>query len=303
MDFPQVCQTPLRRQLVGLVTKRIHMTAALYTASVVGAIALYLMMPRRGYTPARFGLLLGACSLGGLWLFLSKSLPALTGLADAALGYYYLFSAIAIGSAARVITQPKPIYSALWFVLVVLAVSGLFLTLEAEFMAIAMIIIYGGAILVTYMFVIMLAADSGDATNDEDAPEYDRLPREPVAAIATGFLLLALLLTVFSLHSTDGKTYPQNVEAKSQSDAHIIYSILPNRAVSRLDKMVTQRNPDAKLPVELANPNQLENIEKVGLDLFSSHPLGIELAGVILLVSLIGAVVIARKRVDDTPNC
>ena len=278
------------------------MTAALYIASVVGAVALYLMMPRRGYTPVRIGFLLGACSLGGLWLFLYKDLSANLGLPDAVAGYYYLFGAIAVGCASRVITQTKPVYAALWFVMVVLAVAGLFLTLEAEFMAFAMVIIYGGAILVTYVFVIMLASDSGASEGEDAGPEYDRLPREPVAAIATGFLLLALLLTVFTMHSTGNATYPKNAEAQSDSDAFVIQHKMPNRAINELEQKILDRNPDAKLPRELGDKTKLDNIEKVGLDLFESHPLGLELAGVILLVSLIGAVVIARKRVDETPN-
>lgn len=279
------------------------MTAALYAASVVGAVALFLMMPRRGYTPVRIGFLMGACALGGLWLYLSQFLPAVTGLADAAQGYYYLFGAIAVGAATRVITQSKPVYAALWFVMVVLAVAGLFLTLEAEFMAFALIIIYGGAILVTYVFVIMLAADSGDSQRDEDEPEYDRLPREPVAAIAVGFLMLALLLNVFAMHSTEGNTFPQNGLAHSEPDAFVIANTLPNRAVNELEARIKARDPKAELPAELADKNRLDNIEKVGLDLFKSHPLGLELAGVILLVSLVGAVVIAKKRVEDAPNC
>lgn len=278
------------------------MTAALYTASVVGAVALFLMMPRRGYTPVRMGFLLGACSLGGIWLFLSQYLPSVTGLPEPALGYFYLFGAIAIGAAARVITQTKPVYAALWFVLVVLAVAGLFLTLEAEFMAFAMIIIYGGAILVTYVFVIMLASDSGDAQRDEETPEYDRLPREPVAAIAVGFLMLSLLLSVFAMHSKHGSSYPKNFWARSQSDAWVIQNTLTDRPINKFEAELKERDPNSQLPESLANTNKLENIEKVGLDLFNSHPLGLELAGVILLVSLIGAVVIAKKRVEDAPN-
>ena len=278
------------------------MTAALYTASVVGAVALFLMMPRRGYTPVRIGFLLGACSLGGMWLYLSQYLPAVTGLPEPAQGYFYLFGAIAVGAAARVITQTKPVYAALWFVLVVLAVAGLFLTLEAEFMAFAMVIIYGGAILVTYVFVIMLAADSGDSQRDEDTPEYDRLPREPVAAICVGFLMLSLLLSVFAMHSESGSSYPKNFWSRGQSDGDVIKYTLTDRSINKLEAQLKERNPDAEIPEALANKNNLENIEKVGLILFESHPLGIELAGVILLVSLIGAVVIAKKRVDEVPN-
>jgi NADH-quinone oxidoreductase subunit J len=50
----------------------------------------------------------------------------------------------------------------------------------------------------------------------------------------------------------------------------------------------------------IARIRQIDNTERVGLDLFSEHPLGLELAGVILLVSLIGAVVLARRKLSDT---
>lgn len=260
------------------------MSYALYIATAVGAIALYLMMPRKGVAPVRLGALLGAATLGGLWLYLQKHLPDLLGLPDPAMAYYYLFSFIAIGSAARVITHVRPVYSALWFVMVVLATAGLFLILDAEFMAFAMVIIYGGAILVTYVFVIMLASQSGDPQDDEQAPEYDRLGREPAAAILAGFVLLAVLLGVVF------EAPPRNPKAAMASDVTIGATLLMDRPAERLARK-------AGTPVA-GEARQIENIEHVGLDLFQSHPLGLELAGVILLVSLVGAVVIARKRVE-----
>ncbi len=269
------------------------MTVALYIASVLGAIALYLMMPKRGYTPVRLGMLLGAAVMGGLWLYLAKYLPAMTGLPSAAMGYYYLFSFIAVGAAARVITHTKPVYSAWWFVLVVLASSGLFLTLSAEFMAFAMIIIYGGAILVTYVFVIMLASDPGNAASTTGGAEYDRLPREAGVAVTVGFVLLALLLGVFASHSEGDAVYPQNPQAAAVRDIQVVATALPGRAISVLAEKST-----GEIPATAGQIRQLENVERVGLDLFENHPLGLELAGVILLLSLIGAVVIAYRRVE-----
>ena len=62
--------------------------------------------------------------------------------------------------------------------------AGMLVMLEAEFMAFAMVIIYAGAILVTYVFVIMLASQSGEALSDRRA-------RSPMAACLSGFLLLS----------------------------------------------------------------------------------------------------------------
>lgn len=276
------------------------MPYALYIASILGGLALLMMMPRGGFTPLKLGMLLGAATLGGLWLFLARSLPSATGLEDGAFLYYYPFSFIAIGAAARVITHTKPVYAALWFIMVVIASAGLFLTLSAEFMAFAMLIIYGGAILVTYMFVIMLASQSGDTTvvrtsgePDDESDEgqdkpmaYDAVAREPVAACAVGFVLLAALLGVMF------DPMRPNADAAAPSDETVATQVLTRRAVTRLPDAVADRIDDGTIG----------NVERVGLDLFQRHPLGIELAGVILLVSLVGAVVIARTKAAPPPE-
>lgn len=285
------------------------MADALYIASVIGAVSLFMMMPRRGFNPRKLGALLGAATLGGLWLVLYRTWMASgepTGLPGGAIAYYYIFSAIAIASAVRVITHTKPVYAALWFVMVVLASAGLFLALSAEFIALALIIIYGGAILVTYLFVLMLAAEAGDPiAHPENAPEYERVAREPAIAVAAGFILLAVIL---SLVFADQPLEP-NPLAAAPSDRvltrgggeHAAQAVLPNRAVDRLGQRLIQDGTEVPA-VLIAEQTRLDNIERVGLDLFRANPLGLELAGIILLVSLVGAVVIARQKVPDTPN-
>lgn len=266
----------------------------LYIASAIGAVALYLMMPRPGYNPRMIGALLGAMALGGLWLYLARSLPESLGIDRAAFAYYYVFSGLAIASAVRVITHPKPVYAALWFVMVVLATAGMFLLLSAEFMAFAMVIIYGGAILVTYLFVIMLASQDQGADSQSAASDCDSVAYEPVAAVAVGFLLIAVLLSVAFEPATP------NPAMRGQTDRQIIATVLTDRPANRLARRLGTNDAET-LPIEMVNPNHLTNPEHVGLDLFRSHPLGLELAGVVLLVSLVGAVVIARMRVDTEP--
>lgn len=280
-----------------------YLEYALYIGSVLGALALAVMLPRQSGGIRFLGPMLGAAAVGGLWLFLSNSelwADRDPGLSGAAFIYYYLFSAIAIVSAVRVITHTRPVYAALWFVMVVLASAGLFLVLSAQFMAFAVIIIYGGAILVTYMFVLMLASQS---TPDGGSSQgYDKVAKEPVLACAAGFLLLAVLLSViFDYHSLGAARIEQD---PSMTDAALIESTLGNRP---LRAVKTYEYNDAGETVEIAgvtqphnlDPTRLANAERVGLDLFLSHPLGLELAGVILLVSLIGAIVIAKTKVPD----
>jgi NADH-quinone oxidoreductase subunit J len=260
----------------------------------MGAMALVLMMPRRSASKVWpvIGAIIGGAVLGSFWLYLSRQMTLNWGIGRAAMGYYYVFSFIAIASAARVITHTKPVFAALWFVMVVLASAGLFLVLDAEFMAAAMVIIYGGAILVTYVFVIMLAAESGDPEVADDAPEYERIAREPVAAVIMGFFLLAALLSVLLM------PMQRNQAMQDEPDSQVIEYELSNRPAKQLIDQLAQDGqvPSAQMQIDAQT---LDNVERVGRDLFNSHPLGLELAGVILLISLVGAVVIARKHVEQ----
>lgn len=250
-------------------------------------------MPRPGKNLRLLGGLIAVTALGGAWLGIALGTDLITQLTEQTLGlpsvafaYYYVFSFIAIASAVRVITHKRPVYSALWFIMVVLSSAGLLLVLNAEFMAFAMIIIYGGAILVTYMFVIMLASQN-EPQHEEDIPDYDRYAREPLWASCAGFLLLAVLLSVY--YSPNAVT--ANPDAAMKTDAELIETHLADRALNERTAELAS-SPSA-------SATELSNAERVGLDLFEAHPLAIELAGVILLVSLIGAVVIAKTHVPN----
>lgn len=265
----------------------------LFAASVLGALALVLLMPRPGRNLRLLGALIAVTALGGAWLGIALGTDLITqltektlGLPSAAFAYYYVFSFIAIASAVRVITHKRPVYSALWFIMVVLSSAGLLLVMNAEFMAFAMVIIYGGAILVTYMFVIMLASQN-EPQHEEDIPDYDRYARDPMWASCAGFLLLAVLLSVYY---SDVPLQP-NPAAAMKSDAELIETHLADRALNERTAQLAS-SPSA-------SATELSNAERVGLDLFEAHPLAIELAGVILLVSLIGAVVIAKTHVPN----
>lgn len=293
-------------------------TLALYLAAVLGAVALALIMPGSRYRLSYLGLLLGVGALGVAWIGTGRAwwgeIGGGVGLAMPA--YYYVFSTVALVSAVRVITHKVPVYSALWFVMVVVASAGLLVSLSAEFMAFAMLIIYGGAILVTYMFVIMLASQSSgeqpgelaadakreipDASHSSASAlqsQYDRVAREPLWAIVAGFALLAVLLGV-GFEDVPSSTTPE-MAAQSRED---LATLLPDRVLMNEPEVIAaQAESSDSQGAAAARPSSLgvTNGEAVGVDLFKGHPLAIELAGVILLVSLIGAVVIAKTRVTE----
>ena len=164
----------------------------LYIAVVVAAAAFYMVL-KPGKPLVRGGaaiLALGAVA----WLFVMLIDTVGGGSADTRPpAVFLIFAFVAIGAAGRMITHSRPVYSALYFILVVLSSAAMFLLMDAEFMAFALVIIYAGAILVTYMFVLMLAQQAPDPEHEEEIPVYDRIPREPAAAVIVGFIMLALL--------------------------------------------------------------------------------------------------------------
>jgi NADH:ubiquinone oxidoreductase subunit 6 (subunit J) len=111
---------------------------------------------------------------------------------------FYAFAAIAIVAGVLLVTQQNPARAALSFALVVLSTCGLFLLLAAPFLMAATIIVYAGAIVVTFLFVLMLAQQEGLSSADARS-------REPLLATLTGFVLLGALLYVLQLgyHPSD----------------------------------------------------------------------------------------------------
>lgn len=187
--------------------------------------------------------------------------------------YFWIFSAIALFGAVRVVTHRRPVYSALYFVLTVFATAGLFVLLMAQFMAGALVIIYAGAILITYVFVIMLAAQPAGAqttTAAQQMADYDHYSRDPFIASAIGFALMGVLLFVIFDRAGELRQAPDTADEVAASGA----------------------------------PPVSGNTEELGIYLFNNQQVSLELAGLLLTIAMVGAIVIARRRVlrpEPTP--
>lgn len=359
----------------------------LYAGLALGALGVALAMPRRGLNPQMIGALVAGIAVGAVLIALAVvGLRAGEGLPGA---FFYVFALIGLGSALRVITHQRPVYAALYFVLTIIASAGLFLLLAAEFMTFALVIIYAGAILITYLFVIMLATEAPTEETLEALSEYDAVSREPIAATVVGFALLGALsgMLAFGVPGLPGPegaspaqglarlpgkvrafveglgvadevapaaflpdrlagplTSPERVEEYNtwrRSHSQIILTsaggegtvglvqlvpLDPGSFKARYEASLTDPDDEAGLPSALmdriaeipglpayfedsvtglatltvALPEALAptNIETVGLALVGEHPLSLELAGVILLLAMVGAVVLARKQTE-----
>ncbi|MEC9372924.1 MAG: NADH-quinone oxidoreductase subunit J [Planctomycetota bacterium] len=366
----------------------------LYLCLIVGGIGVALAMPRGKPTPQAIGALIAATAFGGAVLALSLK-AGLEGMPNL---FYYIFGFLALASSLRVITHPKPVYAALFFIFTILSSAGLYLLLSAEFMTFALIIIYAGAILITYLFVIMLASQAPIDSDVDSIADYDSAAREPYSAVFVGFALLAALTGmlatgVSNLPAVDPAAPAKNPDLilvelprkvqkafnavgvgeealpmmagslsaprRAQTDeadpmeVHSVYDPERRRAVLkvvdldqfearlratqakiagepapndaepfdpevidmllRVDPTGTFISEDfynlqrgavvaagglAQIPIAFPEDLQGENIELVGFALLNEHPGAVELAGVILLLAMVGAVILARKQMD-----
>ncbi len=301
---------------------------ALYLICALGAAGIALALPRRASSKTfeYAGVILVTAAFGFAALLLGlKASDAGNPMPNF---FFYPFAFVAIGASVRVITHKRPVYSALYFIMTIIASCGMYILLSAEFMAFALIIIYAGAILITYLFVIMLATQAPTGDGDDDLDDVDAVAREPMLASAIGFVMVGLITA--AMFGGIGEL-PDSKMTQAQA-ANSVLTNLPKKVdkilereglladgwrVSR-DSETGQAMVDVDartIQIELVEgdtvsatrllvaddwPDALaaDNIDRLGFNLMHDHPIMIELAGIILLMAMLGATVLARKHTE-----
>ncbi|MEO5766283.1 MAG: NADH-quinone oxidoreductase subunit J [Casimicrobiaceae bacterium] len=117
---------------------------------------------------------------------------------------FYLFAAILVFAGLRVVTARNPVHAALWLVLAFFTAAALWLLLQAEFLAIALVLVYVGAVMVLFLFVVMML----DVNFDRMRQNFTSYV--PLAAIIGGVVLaeMALVITASAIGATDSAPAP-----------------------------------------------------------------------------------------------
>ena len=192
--------------------------------------------------------------IGPVSLLAAESFDLPANVAFAALAALMIYGAI------RVVTTKNVMHAALWLVIVLLGMAANYILLQAEFVAITQVMVYIGAIIVLFLFGIMLTHNSMGETN-----EADNAKMRPVCII-TGALLVALLS--FSALS-------------SFKDQEISF----DGVRSQVEVIEGSTTAESGL-----------RTESISDGIFSTYLLPFELVSVLLLGALIGAIVVARKE-------
>ena len=122
------------------------------------------------------------------------------------LALFYLFATFTVGASLGVITARNPVHSALFLVLIFVSASGLFVLLQAEFLAMALIVVYVGAVMVLFLFVVMML-------NVKTDPQHEGYARYlPVGLLVAGIMAFELLSILgFKYFGLDKYSVPAHV--------------------------------------------------------------------------------------------
>ena len=164
---------------------------------------------------------------------------------------FYLFAAVAVASGVMVVTARNPVHAVLFLILAFFNAAGLFVLLGAEFLAMALVVVYVGAVAVLFLFVVMMLDVN-----------FRELRAGAARYMSIGALIgLALLAEL----------------AVAIGGMHIGYATIVGGA----------------LPTP--PPDQVENTRALGRVLYTDMFILFQVAGLILLVAMIGAIVLTLR--------
>lgn len=252
---------------------------------VATAASLWLLLPSGRETSAVrwLGGLLGLMALAA---FIATG-RRLGGLGEEAV--FLIVSLVAVLSAAATVVSRSPVYAAIWFALSLAGVAGVLLVLGAQFLGVATIVVYAGAILVMFLFVFMLAQPAGLAP-------YDRVSNEPFLSAVAGAVLLGVLsLSIGRLSASPAAC----CGVPSRTTATPIAPLQPGAVVSenRAPESAAPESaaPESSVPETSVDPLAENHVARLGGELFGRHLVAVEAAGVLLLVALIGAIAVVSR--------
>ena len=166
---------------------------------------------------------------------------------------FYLFATVLVVSAAMVVTIRNPLKAALFLVLSFFSAACIWMTLEAEFLSIALVLVYVGAVMVLFLFVVMMLDIDVESMREGFARNL------PVGALVAGVMVVEFAVV-----------------------------------------MMSDRFDSQSLPRPAGHGPDYSNTKEVGRVLYTDYVFAFEVAGLILLVAIVAAIVLTMRRRPNT---
>ncbi len=207
--------------------------------------------------------------------------------------FFYLFALITVATACAMIVVKNPVTSALYMVASFVGLAAIFVGLNAYFVGIIQILVYAGAIMVLFIFIIMLL------DLKEEGPRIWKPTTITAAALIPGILVLQILGVVIKSELPEARSL--DLEAAAAHSA-------AERAIAKLEgKKTRSENDIPKIESNLID-GQLPDVHLVGKTIFDGHGenivsgeknasynLPLQIMGVLLLVATVGVVTLSKK--------
>lgn len=178
-------------------------------------------------------------------------------------GIFYVFAGVAVLSALMVITQNNPVRCVLFLVVAFLASSVLWIMVHAEFLALILVLVYVGAVMTLFLFVVMMLNI-----------DVESMKRRLIRYLPFGLILVALLVA-FLIKAFPNERYQSDVQLQS----------------SPIVDVSDKRHESSLMTGEMTS-----DTARLGLVLYTDYVFAFELAAVILLVAIISAISLVHRN-------
>jgi NADH-quinone oxidoreductase subunit J len=176
--------------------------------------------------------------------------------------FFYLFSAVLLFAAFRVITARNPVYAALYLVLAFFQAAGIWLLLKAEFLAISLVLVYVGAVMVLFLFVVMMLDINVDKLS---AGFWKHFPLAGTVGVIIALEMAWVLMGGFRTVE-EPRAGPAAVQAATSGVA------------------------------------QISNTKELGKLLYTEYLYPLEIAAVLLLVAIVAAIALTLRHRKDSKH-
>lgn len=209
---------------------------------------------------------------------------------------FYLFAILSVAGGVLLVALRNPVSSALAMVLSFVGLAGLFIGLNAYFVGIVQVLVYAGAIMVLFVFIIMLL----DLNNEETV----RFRSSTVlAGVIIPLLLLAQVLGVIQAghQGEDAKFKPITAETMAESaEKYARYE----EGEEEEEKVLLPRSEQSAIYKSLTHEKspKLPDTNLIGQTIFKSYNFPLQVMGVLLLIATIGVVVLSKRTNKQAPT-
>ncbi len=188
---------------------------------------------------------------------------------------FLVVSAVCVGSALAIVWQKNPVYSVVYMLPLFLGLTTIFVMLQAPFLAAIQMIVYGGAILVLFLFVIMLINMRPEELRDD-------FSFWPWALTTFGAAALFGVIYDFVHRGVPEMVVKQGVEGAPPGDLSTAFATpIPDIAATAIQKV----------------PESFGSVGSIAHPLFNNFLVPFELTSLLIVVAMLGAVLLSKKRI------